>query len=215
MRVLAIVLFLIGGAVAFAIWYMRPDVIRYRMTVEIDTPAGSKSGSAVQQLTLRREPRLTPESGGWSLGLEGEAVTVDVAPGKIIFALLKSRTGNYPWELLRHSIGWNEATVGLRTHLRQAERDHVSALLQPEGYPLFATFADPNVPSSVEVMDANEFHVRRITLTMTDEPVTTSLSSRLPWLSRVPERTLKQPVDPYDHSLAARLTHADFIREGK
>jgi hypothetical protein len=57
--------------------------------------------------------------------------------------------------------------------------------------------------------------VRRITITMTDAPVTNGISRRLPWLGRIAERRLKQQADSYDHSLAARITHGDFIRDGK
>ena len=67
--------------------------MRYKMIVEVETPAGVKSGHAV------REVRYIPKSGTFfaegsvSWKMRGEAVAVDIAPGKTLFALLSSHDG--------------------------------------------------------------------------------------------------------------------------
>jgi len=94
--------------------------------------------------------------------------------------------------------------------------------LHPEGYPLFAVFGNPQDPASIEVLKPTSreslgagIRIRRITVAITDEPVTRSLRARLSWLSAYPDTRVKQPIDPYDHSLKATLTHGDFVRQNK
>ena len=73
-----------------------PDY-RYRLTVEIDTPQGLRSGSSV--IEVEQSMGSTAMSGfGRRLArrVRGEAVAVDLPDGRTLFALLRS-DDNYDW----------------------------------------------------------------------------------------------------------------------
>lgn len=71
------------------------NTFRYKLTVEVETPQGLRTGSAVRALKSH-------EGGSFLLGegrpgvtmTGGEAVAVDVAPGQLLFALLTVNSGN-------------------------------------------------------------------------------------------------------------------------
>ena len=61
--------------------------IRYRMTVEVETPEGLKTGSSVIETTIQSGPRMG-DAGGVSYQYRGEAVAVDLPGGNTLFALM-------------------------------------------------------------------------------------------------------------------------------
>lgn len=61
---------------------------RQKLTVTVETPAGEVSESTVSAV-IWRKLWLDWDSTGWSYGLTGEAVVVEVTPGRYLFALLK------------------------------------------------------------------------------------------------------------------------------
>lgn len=64
---------------------------RYRLTVEIDTPEGLKSGSSVIEVQTRKTGKYSISSpGALSYKVRGEAVTVDLGARGLMFALLRS-----------------------------------------------------------------------------------------------------------------------------
>ncbi|NMW32944.1 hypothetical protein HKD42_12810, partial [Altererythrobacter sp. RZ02] len=67
-----------------------PDY-RYRLTVEVETPEGLKSGSSVIEVQTNIAGEYSiPTPGRVSQRLRGEAVTVDLDDGQVLFALLRS-----------------------------------------------------------------------------------------------------------------------------
>ena len=72
-----------------------PD-LRYRLTVEVDTPTGLKTGSSVYEIKSRGYTAILGEGGlhRFSRSLRGEAVAVDIAPGQTLFALLRGEQSN-------------------------------------------------------------------------------------------------------------------------
>ena len=81
----------VGVLVAALVW----DVVsrgrysrRQKLTVTVETPAGEVSGSSVSAVSWRKQ-WFRWDGMGWSYDLTGEAVVVEVAPGRYLFALLK------------------------------------------------------------------------------------------------------------------------------
>ena len=65
---------------------------RYRLTVEVDTPEGVKTGSSVIEVeTAMSGPNNIPSPGSLYLRARGEAVTVDLGERGLLFALLRSK----------------------------------------------------------------------------------------------------------------------------
>jgi hypothetical protein len=63
-----------------------------KLTVVVDTPGGPKTGSSVVAVTLKIDPKwagLGDSAGSAKRTLKGEAVAIEVQPGKYLFALLK------------------------------------------------------------------------------------------------------------------------------
>ena len=71
---------------------------RYRLTVEVDTPEGVKTGSSVIEVeTAMSGPNNIPSPGSLYLRARGEAVTVDLGERGLLFALLRSESKEEDW----------------------------------------------------------------------------------------------------------------------
>jgi hypothetical protein len=97
-KILVVVGILVVGAAAVAFAMSDTDGAktyswRYKMTVEIETPEGIKTGSAVREVTVWFEPRNNPDPRDpqYNIGkkIKGEAVVVDLGERGKVFALLK------------------------------------------------------------------------------------------------------------------------------
>jgi hypothetical protein len=70
---------------------------RYRLTVEVDTPEGLKTGSSVIEVATRVAGKMAiPSPGAVSHRVRGEAVAVDLGKAGTLFALLRS-DANSDW----------------------------------------------------------------------------------------------------------------------
>ena len=210
--------------VAAGLWYSRAHVYRYRIAVEVNTPAGVRTGSAVREIRWSRMPTLTSESHSIFIKQIGEAVAVDLPGRKTLFVLV----GDAQETILAgfFSIVGGKGAMGAL--LKEADRTkHVYTFPSRDvlrryhlAYPRFVTFNDPADPLSVIEVDPAEpaatlgpgYSIKRVTIQMTDEPVTSGIRKRLPWLSSHPEPSLNPRHGPHDWSLPATLTHGDFSR---
>ena len=55
---------------------------RQKMTVTVETPAGDVSGSSVSAVSWQEHAIRFPDGMGWHYNVTGEAVVVEVAPGR-------------------------------------------------------------------------------------------------------------------------------------
>jgi hypothetical protein len=63
--------------------------IRYKMTVEVETPEGIRTGSAVREISMVSRPKRMGESNDTHVRLEkGEAVVVDLGQRGVLFVLM-------------------------------------------------------------------------------------------------------------------------------
>lgn len=82
-----------------------------KLTLTIETPAGEVSGAAVSAVAWR-ELWLKFEGMGWDYDLTGEAVVVEVTPGRYLFALLKGAgTTEYMGSVAAASISGQQGRV--------------------------------------------------------------------------------------------------------
>jgi hypothetical protein len=178
---------------------------RYRLTVEVDTPEGLKTGSSVIEVATSRGSEFAiPSPRALSYKVRGEAVTVDLGKRGLMFALLRSE------HLSDWASGAFEAMVPSRSIDEEMKIDDVYgerraralALKGPQvvprwreptrsGYPMLVRFTDITNPATIEKVDpdnvAESFGkgvaLKRITLERTDEAVTTGIVKRLGWLA--------------------------------
>jgi len=222
---------LAGGAVALLggcglIW--GSDRLRQKITVEVETPDGLRTGSSVVETEVR-EGKSWGDASGTSFHLKGEAVAIDMPGGRTLFALLGG--ADYQtrllYEVLR-AIG-PSGPAGDVSHMnvmqaRAAAQDADVKLDLPQWlYPLLVTFTDIDDPKSVQRVDPANLAVsfgpgirlKRITVEVTDDDVTTGIEKRLGWLSAQKGALLKIAIADYPPSgtplpIAANLTEIDF-----
>ena len=122
---------------------------------------------------------------GWNFDLTGEAVVVEVTPGRYLFAMLKGAgTTEYMGSVAAASIAGREGRVidgALFDEVRDKRDRAAGVIAVPEyQYPMMVTFGDIADPASVKLVDpanlAASFgpgvRLKSVTLEVTDEPVT-------------------------------------------
>jgi hypothetical protein len=177
-----------------------PDRTRYKMTVDVETPEGMRSGHAVRQVTFTKPPNIPlPGESRPQFRLNGEAVAVDLPGGQTLFALLSSASGevDYAAHIPDRVLGKNKGgtpargPMGIWPSSPEAHPDH-NEKHKRAFRPMLVTFRDVTDPKSVEQADpanlAASFgpgvSLQRIIVEITDEPVTTGIGERLKWLDR-------------------------------
>lgn len=187
---------------------------RYRMTVEVETPEGLKTGSAVREVHVQQQPAPLPEMSPVKKTVKGEAVVVDLGERGQLYALLRSeRSVDYSYYVVYDAfpnpliLGDNESLI--QKSIRYYSNLEASKELPLSLYPMLVTFTDPNDPSSVqpvfetmsehperkdakvtlkedyfEALFGKGVRLRRITIEMTEDRVTWGIEKWLPWLSK-------------------------------
>lgn len=199
------------------------DTIRYRVTVEVDTPKDVRSDSSVWEVSTTQGSGIPDRS--IHSRVRGEAVAVDLQEGAL-FALLRGADMNvdYPVAVVMGHIRAHPElgiSVGANwsDNMRAIAKARPSFDLDPDEYPLLVRFRDINAPASVEKVEpanlAASFgagvRLRRITVSVTDDDVTGGVEQRLRWLPQQRGAFVKMPMTPqYQQPLAARLTEGDF-----
>ena len=189
------VLGLIGGALVASLTgcgVLFPTTYRFRMTVEVDTPEGVKTGSSVYEVAAANTLEFLPEGAKRTWDVKGEAVAVDLPGGRTMFALL--RTNNlYRRDVAKMSMAaldpaFSYDIVESAGRIRRGERIRSPARVPFDDYPRFVTFADPQNSMSVALVDPTNLaatfgpgvRLKAITVAITDDPVTTGVKKRLP-----------------------------------
>ena len=160
---------------------------RFRMTVEVETPLGLRTGSGVYEVSARKLIALTSEEAEGSAGARGEATVVDLAGGPI-FVLLKNDDAGQP---LHARV---TAALAPEARIRNVE-DYVATVgklggwfggakaeLPRADWPLMVRFRDIDDPKSVEKVDPEAIGVKRIMVETTSDDVATGIEKRLGWL---------------------------------
>jgi hypothetical protein len=190
-----------------------------KLTVTVDTPTGVKSGSSVMKMRLsnQRSAFNPPEARGVSFSLSGEAVVLELAPGRYLFALLKGVPSL--GEQLYPKMDAIEAAQRLKNDKPDGS---TKVILTTNDYPLLVTFTDINDPASVKRVDPTNleaafgpgYRLNGIMLTLTKEPVIKGKVEKvLSWLPATnfiipPEQ---QPRYVKDQTVEQKIMPSDFI----
>lgn len=165
-----------------------PDTeYRYKLTVEVETPEGVRSGFAVRQVNWAAGRKLTQEADTSSMSHKGEAVIVDLPNGQTLFALM-SPDGQETPMLAFGSARQTPATEGELKVLTPPESPE--ATYGNSGYPRLVRFRDISDPKTVEKIDPADlaksfgtgYRLTLITAQVVDEPVTVRVTNKLPWI---------------------------------
>lgn len=183
---------------------------RFRMTVEVDTPEGLRTGSSVYEVTAGNRTAILPDMADRDKSLRGEAVAVDLPDGRTLFALLKTPNWRRD-DLVGMSMDaldpvYNNDWVESAERISDGDGIVSPAEVHPEVYPYLVTFRNPQVPETVQRVDpanlAKSFgegvRLERVWVEVTDDPVTTGIERRLPWLHQIRAITSKAKQFPKD-----------------
>jgi hypothetical protein len=195
---------------------------RFRMTVEVDTPDGPRTGSAVYEQTVgENKLNVGDLSAKRGIRTRGEAVAVDLPGSQTLFALIPgSETAQAVLD-----PGWHNDWVESARKIASGQtpsaplpmtRRRPSDRLKPTGYPLLVRFRDLDHPSTVELVDPDNLaasfgagvFLKQIALQLTDEQITHRITRRLKWLGSYMNRSFTgerftNPYGPVTETLRA------------
>ena len=166
---------------------------RYKMIVEVETPQGLRTGSAVREIGTAGGGSFVIAESKSHYTVRGEAVVVDLPGRKTLFALLRSGDGyeGYAETLPKHVLG-KDRIVGKDGWSGSAELYPIPANRTDanlgDPLPMLVTYADPKDPKSIQLVDPSDLaasfghgvRLKRIAVESTDEAVTTGIERKLP-----------------------------------
>ncbi|MCB1452429.1 MAG: hypothetical protein KDJ43_02190 [Rhizobiaceae bacterium] len=207
----------VAGNLAWCVAYPRYEW-RQKITVEVETPQGLVSASSVAEIAWWGVPKILPEATPRDWSVNAEAVVVPLPDGKYLFALVRTA------HLIARAVLF-DPPYGGDPYLKPASQmkpfKGEAHAVQPENYPLLVTFDDIDDPTTVKRVDPDDLaasfghgvSLKRITLEITDEPVTKGeVEKMLGWLGPHLETTLGKSPSIFDPVFAATVTHGDFRR---
>jgi len=181
-------------------------------------PEGVRSGSAVTNVRWQEANSV----GNYPASYSGEATVVDLGNNRYLFALIGEATKQIAAHTLHEELGEQRSDykkllpkVMSFRDIREVPRDH---------YPLLVTFTDINDPATVRRVDPNDLtatfgpgvSLMRITLEISDEPVTGGIKKVLGWLATVGDGMLdgrRISTLKAENRLANDLSRLNFKRE--
>ena len=206
---------------------------RYRLTVEVETPEGVRTGSSVIQVDLDEQSGL--EGSHLQLRMTGEAVAVDLPGGRTLFALLDGSPVAGIYATLEKSLDWYAGAKALKNTDGVHSVPRTVANFRGEQvdvWPMLVTFGNLADPRTVKRVDPDNaaatlgegMRVKRITVEMTDDDVTTGIEKRLPeqfwsmWSKSHNEEMKKNGgvmKNPFFKSLPGQLSRNSFIKDSE
>jgi hypothetical protein len=211
----------------------RTETYRYKLTLAVETPEGVKRGASVVEVMFYDVS--IPERGTMHK-LRGEALYLDFGAGtRPLIALLTNQLHPKYGKELRWTrdagpeIGWLSRLYGEAPS--QDFMDDMPRVARARGphkitladLPDLVTFADINDPKSVIEVDPGNLQGtlgpniawNEITLESTDEPVSTGITMKLPWLPAYYDKALDGTRYHDKNTLANTLSTAEFHQGGK
>jgi hypothetical protein len=183
-----------------------------RLTIVVETPTGEVNGSSVTRVvnTETSGSLVLPEARGVRNAVTGEAVVIEVAPGRYLFALLGGSDDQYRdashWVYPAYNLG-DAGSYSAAMSIVQAQPYDTPVPLPPEGWPLMVTFTDIADPTSVASVDPADLaasfgegvRLKAVTLEITRAEVTTGrLKKILSWW-------LEMRAGPYNEMIQLQL----------
>ena len=187
----------------------KENVWRYRMTVEIDTPEGVKSGSVVREVIyFTGTPKPSPYAP--RIQVKGEAIPIDLGKRGVVFAIMSGGAiPDYGYYIVFKAFPSPKPPLtpeGLQYYNQLKDG---KATIESKFYPTFVAFKDLKNPKSVELVyqikkhekaenhwtnpqyfAADNFerfsgkgvHIKSVSIEMTQDKVTWGIEKWLPWI---------------------------------
>lgn len=223
------------------LWWCTAGTWRYKITVNVDTPEGLKSGYAVREASAVASGPSLFQEGTTTVSLKGEAVVVDLGARGVLFAPM--HTDDYMTVFQMFPVPGEPPGNGNTTG--KGIRYYRSLVTPPKELPLkeypelvmFRSLKDPKSITLVQEMARREdpdvhwaeqaYYIKAdhfeelfgkgvklhsITIEMTNERLTKKIEKWLPWMTGYPEDPILPKIDANDFSIEAQLRKANFVR---
>ena len=199
MKRIGVIAVLVGAAFLLYLYTQSASTQRFRMTIEVQTPGGLRSGSSVIETSAWESGNWGPiEARGVRRDFKGRAVFVDLGDGRNLVALLAfGPEGTDQTKLFRlvgaalapgKSIDWKEEYS--LTGTGSLPREYTPTLIT------FANLANPGTAALVDPADLEKtfgagFAVKQVLLATTSESASEGIGKILPWWN-LPNRPADQ-----------------------
>lgn len=198
MKVLIAILIAVTTAyVAYAAAY--PTLAyRYKITIEVETSSGTKTGSSVLEVSIRQYPKfLTLGKNDHQTSVRGEAIFVDLGDGRNLIALLAlGPNAEHERITLFAPLSFFKILITSANDVkwaRELKSQKGRRVFAGDMRPTLVTFADLSNPSSIRKISFDNpskdlgILVREVRswIEITNDPVTSTLRDRIPWIDNV------------------------------
>jgi hypothetical protein len=190
MKRVGIVALLAGLAFVLYLWTQPAYTHRFRLTIEVETPDGIKTGSSVIETSAWESGNWGPiEARGIRRDFRGRAVFVDLGHGQNLIALLGfgpiGADQHKLFSITRAALASSKKTDDWKEEFRLNGR----GVLPNDYIPAFATFKNLNDPASAVRVEPSDlanilgagFAFRQALLETTNESVSRDIGNILPW----------------------------------
>lgn len=181
-----------------------------KMTVDVEVDGQLHSASSVSEMRAVFGPTPLPDIPPLKLHLRGEAVVLEISGRGSLFALLSGGSSTEYSKYIATTVFHDELPErSSRAMFSKLSRLEQTRVVPPEHYPLLVTFTDIDDPTTVRRVDPNNLaaafgpgvSLKRITLEITDEPVTErEWTDILPWWNN-----LEKPIGGTDQRYGGPL----------
>jgi hypothetical protein len=231
------------GAIAALGWWVfdgsttRPRTLHCRRTLTVETPEGERLGSSVVEITDYFPGGLTRAQGYAVISkAQGEATVIDLGARGLLFATLadEKRLTNavahstslgcfdaFPRENFRSNSGVSASNDEYAAYIDELNNQKPKGDVPFKYLPMMVRFRDLHDPSSVERVDPSDLAAsfgagvkfERMSIEITDAPVSKSIEAVLPWLaSSHSQRLSSRPLVLTNNSAVELLDFTDLRR---
>jgi hypothetical protein len=178
-----VLLVLVGSTLAYCFVGLPTYSWHQKMIVEVQVDEQVYAGSSVIRVRWRKNDPIGAVNGpDWISGVQGEVPIVELPKRGMLFALLSdSSNSSYAADLATQILsGRNGWARGNEEFAVVQEAQGQTLTIPPDRYPFMVTFTDITDPTTVKQVDPTNLaatfgpgvSLKRITLAITDEPVT-------------------------------------------
>nr|WP_319515201.1 hypothetical protein [uncultured Cohaesibacter sp.] len=223
-KIVRLAIFCIGLWLAIEL-YMPSRTVYYRLDITFEIDGIPVTGSGVQKYKISRN-RTPLSTSQLNSGAYGDAVIVDLPGKKSVFALMatpredgsyKGGNGVYDFLIIRScKLREQNRRISFSSIVRLVGRMSGTCEIPLHYIPVLVIFENEKDPTSVKRIFPNHLentlgeNAKFIgaSLTITDEPMTTGIEKRLPWLS---DDTGSRLTPRYTYSSKPSLS--DYLRK--
>ena len=185
---------------------------RYKITVNIESPEGTKSGSAIREVRLKRNLAkiLNPDVSSVDIDTFGEAVVINLGENKFLFSIISNEfLDAFP----------EGSTLNNKIKLYNDLPINEPKPIRVDDYPWFVNFEKLDDPTSIRTINSSNisnifgqgFSIKSVVIEKTDASITNGqLKIALPWLGHLPVGTGR--AIPGNTDQAKYLNYENFIK---